>query len=161
MRRQFLALQGVAVCLGGLLFGVVTSAPAAASAPNLPNPCSLVTVAQINTALQKSGAHPTMSHSTYSAGTPYESKTCMWKYGSTTATLNIYDKSGGSGGGPTKTTPEPSLGPNGELSQSTSPQYAGTSVSYTRHNHHIGIYVNRNVSGHRWVALGKDAYNRT
>ena len=161
MRRQFPVLLGVAVGLGGLVFGLVTSGPAAASAPNLPNPCNLVTVTQINTALQKSGAHPSMSHSTYSAGTPYESKTCMWKYGSTTVTLNIYDKSGGSGGPPTKKTPEPSLGPNGELSQSTSSKYPATSVSYTRHNHHVGIYVNRDVSGRRWVALGKDAYNRT
>ena len=161
MRSQFLRARGVAVCLGGLLFGIVTAGPAAAAAPNLPNPCNLVTVTEINTALQKSGAHPSVSHSTYQPGSPYESKTCMWKYGSITVTLNIYDKSGGSGGPPTKTTPEPSLGPNGELSQSTNSRYPGTSVSYTRHNHHVGIYVNRDVSGRRWVALGKDAYNRT
>lgn len=161
MRRNFLVLRGAVACVGGLFFGVVASGPAAASAPNLPNPCGLVTVAEINTALQKAGAHPAVSHSTYQAGSPYESKTCMWKYGSITVTLNIYDKSGGSGGGPTKTTPEPSLGPNGELSQSTSSKYPSTAVTYTRHAHHVGIYVNRNVSGHRWVALGKDAYNRT
>ena len=161
MPRQFLVLRGAAACVGGLLLGLVTSGPAAASVPNLPNPCGLVTVAEINTALQKPSAHPTVSRSTYQAGTPYETKTCMWKYGSTTVTLNIYDKSGGSGGGPSKTTPEPSLGPNGELSQSTSSKYPSTAVTCTRHSHHVGIYVNRNVSGRRWVALGKDAYNRT
>ena len=162
MRTQVPSIRGVAVCLGGLLMGVAAAAPAAATGPNLPNPCKLITVSEINTALNKSGAHPTMSQQTYQAGSAYESKTCTWKYGTTTVTLNVYDKSGGSGGGgTTKSTPEPSLGPNGKYSQSTFNNQTTTSVSYVRHLHHVGIYVNRNISARRMVPLGKDAYNRT
>ena len=155
------SLAALTVCSAGLALGVVAAAPAAASAPHLPNPCKLLTVKQIDAALHKGHAQPSISHQTYQAGTAYEDKTCTWKYGSMRDSLDVYDKSGGSGGGPNKTTPEPSLGPNGELVQSTNPNEKFTDIQYKRHGHYVGIFVNRNVKPKRMLKLGKDAYNRT
>jgi hypothetical protein len=139
----------------------VTASPAGAAAPNLPNPCKLLKTAEIVGVLHPSTTQPVISHSTYAAGTPTETKTCTWKFGSLRVVLNTYNKSGGSGGPPTKTTQEPSLGPDGHVTQSASPQFKFTIVSYKRHKHYVDINVNRNVKPKPMVKLGKYAYNRT
>ena len=139
----------------------MTASPASAAAPSLPNPCHLLKSTEIVGALHPSNTHASISHSTYAAGTPTETKMCTWKFGSLSVVLDVYNKSGGSGGPPTKTTPEPSLGPQGKLTQSASPQYKFTIISYKRHSHYVDIHVNRNVKPKPMVKLGKDAYNRT
>jgi hypothetical protein len=134
--------------------------PAGAAAPNLPNPCKLVTVAQLNTMLGKSGAKPAISHQSYQSGTAYEDKICTWTYATSTVTLDVYKKSGGSGGGPITTTPEPSLGPDGVLRQPAQGAIAKfTSVGFVHHKLTVDVYVNRTVKAKRIVALAKHAYD--
>ena len=147
-------------CVPVMVVTTATAGPATA-APSLPNPCHLLTAAEITGALHPSNTHPVLSHTTYAAGTATEDKLCTWKFGSLQVVVSVYNKSGGSGGPPTKTTAEPSLGPDGTLTQSSTPQYKFTIVSYKRHSHYVDIHVNRNVKPKPMVKLGKDAYRRT
>ena len=133
--------------------------PASAAAPNLPNPCKLITVAEINTMLGKSaGAKPVITHQTFQSGTAYEQKICRWTYGKTSVFLDDYAKSGGSGGA-FKSTPEPSLGPHGVLRQGVLAADPFTGVGFFRHALWVDIGVNKTITPKRILALGKDAYN--